>query len=284
MRINIKTFALLAVAFFIAPILLKAQNQPSAAPKVEITKSEKTKISQWKGKRVAFLGDSMTDKRRAGTTCVYWEYLTELLGIDPYVYGISGHQWTGIYKQAVQLKEEKGTEIDAIIIFAGTNDYNASVPVGSFFNYSQKEAIKNGVQTTLNYRSAIITDSTFCGRINKVLDYIKQNFPTQQVIILSPIHRGFAQFSDTNIQPEESFSNKNGVFLDTYVNTLKDACSLWSVPMIDLYTISGLYPMTEAHSIYIPKPDTDRLHPNANGHYRLAKTLQYQLLTLPSGF
>jgi len=28
----------------------------------------------------------------------------------------------------------------------------------------------------------------------------------------------------------------------------------------------------------------DRLHPNANGDYRLAKTIQYQLLALPSTF
>ena len=34
--------------------------------------------SQWKGKRVAFLGDSITDKKRIGTTKCYWEYLAEM--------------------------------------------------------------------------------------------------------------------------------------------------------------------------------------------------------------
>ena len=37
---------------------------------------------QWKGKKVAFLGDSITDKQRIGTQKCYWEYLAEMLGID----------------------------------------------------------------------------------------------------------------------------------------------------------------------------------------------------------
>ena len=96
------------------------QSAPKPTPKVIITTDEKTPNSQWQGKRVAYLGDSMTDKRRVGTTCVYWEYLSELLGIDPSVYGISGNQWDGIYKQALKLHQEKGTDVDAIFIFAGT--------------------------------------------------------------------------------------------------------------------------------------------------------------------
>ena len=94
----------------------------TAAPKVKVADQEKTLNSQWQGKKVAFLGDSMTDKRRIGTTCVYWEYLNELLGIEPFVYGVSGNQWNDIYKQSVKLHDEKGTNIDAILIFAGTND------------------------------------------------------------------------------------------------------------------------------------------------------------------
>jgi hypothetical protein len=86
------------------------QGDPTAASKVQVTTSEKTLVSQWQGKRVAFLGDSMTDTHRIGTTCVYWEYLSELLGIEPVVYGISGNQWDGIYKQALKLHEQKGNE------------------------------------------------------------------------------------------------------------------------------------------------------------------------------
>lgn len=265
---------------------LSGFGQPLQEPvaKVVIYASEKTPNSQWNGKRVAYLGDSMTDTRRIGTTCVYWEYLNELLGINPSVYGISGNQWDGIYNQAQKLHDEKGTEVDAILIFAGTNDYNHSLPMGQFYSETTKETIFNGEKVTRKYRIPIINDTTFCGRINKVMAYLKDNFPQQQIIIMTPIHRGFAQFNEKNIQPEESYANNQGLYLDDYVISLKQAANNWAVPLIDLYSLSGLYPLAESHLQYFHNAKTDQLHPNSTGDYRLAKTIQYQLLALPSSF
>ncbi|WP_243345366.1 SGNH/GDSL hydrolase family protein [Parabacteroides sp. FAFU027] len=253
-------------------------------PKIEVTAGEKTLQSQWKGKRVAFLGDSMTDKRRVGTTYLYWEYLTELLGIEPSVYGISGNQWDGIYKQTLKLHDEKGAAVDAILIFAGTNDFNHGIPMGEFFSETTKKTNHNGNQVTRKYRIPIMNDSTFCGRINKVMSYLKTTYPQQQIVIMTPIHRGYAKFSEKNVQPDENFANGQGLYIDAYVNALKQAASYWAVPLIDLYSLSGLYPMSDAHAQYFHDKDTDMLHPNAAGDYRLAKTIQYQLLALPASF
>lgn len=255
-----------------------------AVPKVKLTDKEKTLNSQWNGKRVAFLGDSMTDKRRVGTTYVYWEYLNELLGIEPFVYGISGNQWDAIYKQSVKLHDEKATNIDAILIFAGTNDYMHNTPLGAFYTETTKETNFNGKQVMRKYRTPIMNDSTFCGRINKAMSYLKNNYPQQQIVIMTPIHRGFAKFNDKNVQPDENFANDQGLYIDSYVAVLKEAASYWAVPLIDLYSTSGLFPMADAQLQYFSKKDTDRLHPNALGDYRLAKTIQYQLLGLASGF
>ena len=256
----------------------------TAVPKITITAAEKTLNSQWQGKRVAFLGDSMTDKRRIGTTYVYWEYLNELLGIESFVYGVSGNQWNHIYKQAEKLQAEKGTNIDAIIIFAGTNDYMHGTPIGKFFGETIKQTNSNGKEVTRKYRTPILNDSSFCGRINKAMSYLKNNFPQQQIIIMTPIHRAYAKFNDKNVQPDENFCNEQGLYIDDYVAVLKQAASYWAVPLIDLYSTSGLFPMAESHLQYFHNKDTDRLHPNALGDYRLAKTIQYQLLALPSGF
>ena len=49
--------------------------------------------TQWKGRKVAFMGDSITDKAHVGTTKNYWQYLQEMLGLVPFVYGINGQQW-----------------------------------------------------------------------------------------------------------------------------------------------------------------------------------------------
>ena len=264
------------IIFYILTILsATALAQPKEKPEVQ--------NSQWKGKKVAFLGDSMTQKRDS-TNKVYWEYLADFLGIEPSVYGISGHQWDGIYRQAVQLKEEKGADVHAVFVFAGTNDYNHGLPLGKFFTETQKETNYNGTIVVRKYRTPDINDSTFCGRINKVMDFLKSNYPDQQIIILTPIHRGFAKFGARNIQPEESFANAQGLYLEAYVNALKEAASIWAVPLINLYSISGLYPLEESYSKYFENVETDMLHPGSAGNYRLAKTIEYQLLNFPSTF
>jgi lysophospholipase L1-like esterase len=259
------------------------QNQNTSISEKTIKDSEQTLNSQWNGKRVAYLGDSMTQKPGDGSS-VYWEYLTTLLGIEPFVYGKSGHQWNDIYDQAVKLKNERSTDIDAIFIFAGTNDYNNSIPLGKFFTETTKQTNHDGQNVTRKYRSRIYNDSTFCGRINNVMAYLKNHYPMQQVIILTPLHRGFAKFSDRNVQPEENYCNGQGLYLEDYVNSLKEAALNWAVPIIDLYSMSGLYPLSDSHTRYFRDRETDRLHLNSEGNYRLAKTIQYQLLTLPSTF
>ena len=247
----------------------------------EGTENEDNKQSQWSGKKIAFLGDSMTQKRDS-SNAVYWEYLADMMDIKPFVYGISGHQWDGIFRQAEKLKQEYCIDVDAILIFAGTNDYNHNTPLGSFYSETYKETNFNGAMVTRKYRTLIENDSTFCGRINKVMAFLKQNYPDQQIVIMTPIHRGFAKFSEKNVQPEENFSNDLGLYIDDYVNVLKSAASVWAVPLIDLYSISGLYPILDSNIKYFSNAKTDRLHPNSTGNFRLAKAIQFQLLTLPS--
>ena len=86
------------------------------------------------------------------------------------------------------------------------------------------------------------------------------------------------------MQPDENYANELGLYVDTYIDVLKQAASYWAVPLIDLYSTSGLYPLADAQSQYFNNKETDRLHPNAVGDYRLAKTIQYQLLAFPSDF
>ena len=208
-----------------------------------------------------------------------------MLGLQPFVYAINGNRMDGILRQANRLLEERGDSIDAIIIFAGTNDYNAGIPVGEWYKEGEKEAQVAGPSMELRkHREPVMNDSTFKGRINLVMDFLKTNYPDKQVIMLTPLHRGKARFSDRNVQPEEAFPNKNGVYVDTYVQAVKEAANVWAVPVIDLNGISGLYPLNDSHPRYFHDGETDRLHPNAEGHYRMAKALMYQLLAYPASF
>lgn len=238
----------------------------------------------WKGKKVAFLGDSITD-RHIGTTRNYWEYLEEFLGLEALVYGINGNQWNGVLKQAEKLKAERGDDVDAIIIFAGTNDYYAGIPLGDWYSVAEETVEVSGPKKEVRKRRSMQMDEgTFRGRVNRVMDYLKTNFPTKQVILLTPIHRAYARFADTNIQPDESFPNSIGLYVDQYVEAIKECANVWAVPVIDLNSVGGLYPVSDAHTRYFSKKETDRLHPNADGHRRMAKALMYQLLAYPADF
>ncbi len=275
------------IACFFIYLMLLANVYPAPLSDGEIGTKHHTVLenSQWRGKKVAFLGDSITDKKRVGTTKCYWEYLAEWLHFTPCVYGINGNRMDGILKQAKHLLEERGDSIDAIFIFAGTNDYNGGVPLGEWYAESERETeVKGGLTECRKYREPVLNDSTFRGRINLVMDFLKTNYPEKQIIMLTPIHRARARFGGNNIQPEELFPNKIGLYVDEYVKAVKETANVWAIPVIDLNSICGLYPLNDSHVRYFHDGNTDRLHPNAKGHERMAKALAYQLLAFPSSF
>ena len=120
-----KLFALVLAVAVVMPLTVEAKKKQEEPKQLTIQ-------NQWYGKRVAYLGDSITDERQTTTQKVYWQYLEELLGIVPTVYGISGNQWHQIIPQAERMIAKQGQEVDAILIFMGTNDFNAGVPLGAW--------------------------------------------------------------------------------------------------------------------------------------------------------
>lgn len=241
--------------------------------------------TQWKGRKVAFMGDSITDKAHVGTTKNYWQYLQEMLGLVPFVYGINGQQWRDVPGQCEKLRAERGGDIDAILIFAGTNDFNSGTPLGEWYTTGEVPVEVSGPRSEIRTRRTLSMDGdTFRGRINTTMSYLKENFPDKQVILLTPIHRGYARFGDNNIQPDESYPNSLGLYADAYVDAVKEAANVWAVPVIDLNSICGLYPNADSHARYFHDARSDRLHPNAEGHYRMAKALAYQLSSYPANF
>lgn len=242
--------------------------------------------SQWEGARVAFLGDSITDARQIPTTNnVYWHNLEDILGITPFVYGISGHRMNQIIGQGERLEREHGQEVDAIIVFVGTNDYNGNIPLGEWYDYSMAETVDDGPETVVRkHREPVYDDATFRGRANTTLRWLKTHYPDKQIIFLTPIHRGYAKFSDKNIQPPESFANDCGYFIDDYVQAVKEIANVWAVPVIDLNSVSGLFPLLDEHARYFRDAASDRLHPNTPGQLRMAWALACQLLGYPAVF
>jgi lysophospholipase L1-like esterase len=242
----------------------------------------------WQGKRVAYFGDSITDPRNSGSKKKYWGYLQDWLQITPYVYGVSGRQWNDIPRQTDKLLQEHGQDVDAILIFCGTNDYNNGVPIGEWYEEKDEQVMyghgspKKLVDRKRRYPA--MDKGTYRGRINIALDKVKRMYPTKQIILLTPIHRAGFYANDKNWQCTEDYTNQCGIYLDEYIQAVKDAGNIWAVPVIDLNAVSGLYPMMDEHAQYFKSAEKDRLHPNDKGHERLARTLYYQLNTIPCAF
>ena len=109
------------------------------------------------------------------------------------------------------------------------------------------------------------------------------------------------------MQPEESFANPLGLYIDDYIHIIKETADVWAVPVIDLAAACGLFPMEPEQAPYFreasqPRAHTaseaaaaqpgtelalehhDLLHPNTEGQLRMAYALAYQLLGYPARF
>ena len=242
----------------------------------------------WQGKRVAYFGDSITDPRNSGSKKKYWGFLNDWLQITPYVYGVSGRQWNDIPRQTDKLLQEHGQDVDAILIFCGTNDYNNGVPIGQWWDERVTEVMYGHGQpkqmVTRRQRTPSMDPTTLKGRINIALDSLKRTFPTKQIVLLTPIHRSDFHANEKNWQCDESYTNQCGEYIDAYIEAVKEAGNVWSVPVLDWNASSGLFPLIKEHAQYFKDGETDLLHPNDEGHQRMARTLMYQLLALPCTF
>lgn len=274
------------VLLMLLPVLLFAQ------PEVQANEREVNNgwmRHPWFGKRVGYLGDSISDPKSYGDNIKkYWAFLEEWLQITPYVYGVSGRQWNDVPRQAERLKKEHGEEVDAIIVFMGTNDYNNSVPIGEWFTEEEAQVMAARGETkklvTRKHRTPVMSAETFKGRINIGMVKLKELFPDKQIVLLTPLHRSLAEFGEKNVQPDENYQNACGEYVDAYVQAIKDAGNVWGVPVIDFNAITGLNPMAEEQLIYFYDAGFDRLHPSTKGQERMARTLMHQLVSLPGAF
>ena len=168
--------------------------------------------------------------------------------------------------------------MDYIIVFAGTNDFYCNVPIGEWFIEKEKEVLKDKTNPNSlarrRVREIIFDANTFKGRINTLFAFLKETYATKEIIVLTPLHRAYATFGPQNIQYDELHSNDAGIFFEEYVKAVREAADIWSVRLIDSYRESGLFPLfDESAKKYFVNEQTDRLHLNKDGHYRLAKLI-----------
>ncbi len=228
---------------------------------------------------LCFLGDSITEG--VGTTKVYFEYIAGATGAEVHGFGVNGAPTMGLFAQMERMDREVGGAFDTLFVLIGTNDYNAGVPIGTFFTEHTVEvgcdsdaAGEFTAYATRRKREFVMDEGAFCGRLNMVFSALRHRYADKRILLLTPLHRAYAYFGGANIQPDELHTNRAGVYFEEYIHALREAADIWSLELIDLYRDAGLFPLyDESGNRYFHDGITDRLHPNAEGHRRIAETI-----------
>ena len=209
-------------------------------------------------KTASFMGDSIT--YGSNTTKTYDKFLKEKLHLSEiYNYGIRGSS-IGSGQQPMSTRCLNMNNSDLIIVFGGTNDFgNTPTELGTLYTYDGNTKVYN------------LDNSTFAGAMNLLCKNLLSTYYGKEIYIFSPIHR--ANFST---QPSDLQKNSLGYTLYQYVDIMKEACEEWGIKFINM-----LYKYEYNPNISIINQEyfsNDGLHPNINGHEKLAETIINEIL------
>ena len=192
------------------------------------------------GKIINFLGDSITEG--SGASCaenIYHAVFKRLSGAaEVRNFGIGG---TRLAKQNTPSENPKYDEhfsvradrmpndADLVVVFGGTNDYgHGDAPFGEFTDR---------------------TPQTFCGAVHYLFRGLIEKYPTKPIIIITPMHRIH------DYKPNSS----NQKVLKDYVDVIREAAEMYSLPVLDLFASFGICPdIPEQKEAFCP----DGLRPN----------------------
>ncbi len=208
-----------------------------------------------KGKKLAFLGDSITEGH--GVACeenIFWKRLEQMTGAQCYGYGIGGtriarqlhHKDPSYVDQRFSTRiDQMIPDADVVVVFGGTNDFgHGDAPMG-----------------TMNDR----TEDTFYGAMHVLLQRLIEKYPAAQLVVMTPLHR---------CTEHEGGMNPDGLrragILEDYVDAVMEVAAFYAVPVLDLFRTSGLQSRVPViRQMYVP----DGLHPNDAGHEKIANRL-----------
>lgn len=206
---------------------------------------------KWLNKKFMTFGDSITyydghtygqyHKQYGSVAIGYQTWMRNQLNCTVVNEGVSGYSMPEILGE---IKTKSYSDVDAVTITSGANDYaditgntetmGSLQPIGSTFD-----------------------ESSFYGSMQSAIEYILGQKPTIKIYLLTPI-KGW--FSD-------------GVLPDTFETAIKQIGKLYSLPVCDWYSESGINDITKAEYIGDLDTMTKKLHPNDDGYAMMANIL-----------
>ena len=204
------------------------------------------------GKTFNFLGDSITEGVAVSSADKrYFELIKKEYKLkQANGFGISGSRFADQIEPHPELsidryfasRVEEMPDADGVVVFGATNDFgHGDAPIGEFSDRTPK---------------------TFYGACHDLFTKLMEKYPGKPIVIMTPLHR----------TEEDDVRIKHGVrvTLKTYVDIVREVAEYYSLPVCDMYKISGLQPRVDIiREKYMP----DGLHPNDSGHELLAQKL-----------
>ena len=217
--------------------------------KIDILSGES---NQWKNKKWWAYGTSMT----INSGC-YTPQLAEMAGLELHNYGLGG---SGIIPS---LHSSDCTKTRCMRLTDGKADADLITI----------EVIPNDMNGTLG-TSTDTSDSTFCGNLNQILQYLQENTNAQIVVLIATPSR--YNYQDTSIKYPPTSENK-GLWIE-WINATIEVCRRNCVQCWDGFSNCGLgYYRVSGNNNYV----SDQIHLTELGGYNLAKYYYSQLKNLP---
>lgn len=154
----------------------------------------------------------------------------------------------------IERYDDMEKDADIVTVFGGINDFQHNVPLGTIEDQDPH---------------------SFYGALNTLIKGVVSMYPTQPIIFMTPTKNNFKH--PTKRYPTTLQANKLGLFQRDYVQAMVRSCDLYSVPVIDLYTESGISPFLPE---YVPKYMPDGMHYSDAGYERLSHRIAGELLRL----
>lgn len=218
----------------------------------KVTKFNVEKNSKWTDKTWVAYGDSITESNyRAEKN--YHDFIAEKTGINVLNYGVGGSGYARSESAFhLRINELADVDFDVITIFGSGNDLSSGLELGN----------------------ASDTDTTTVGGcINTTLDELLAIKPLAKIGIITPT-------------PWRNNTPGDNGSMETYTNMLIDIAKRRSIPVLDLFHCSTLNPNNIEHNKAFfsceQSPEGDGVHPNADGHARLAPIIsEFLKILLP---
>lgn len=199
-------------------------------------------------KTVLFFGDSITENGGASSPehcyTALIDAMPEFKGIQA---GCGGTKFTKLHTPSEVHRFDLDfnlriailpSEADYVVVFGGTNDYGASVPLGES---GEKDYY------------------TFAGALTYLVENLSEKYGKEKLRFVLPIKR----------YNYDKPASAKGHPLADYVNKEKEVLDYYKIPYLDMFNDGIPAPDTEERSEYF----ADGLHPSDKGHEYIAEHL-----------